>query len=313
MSSLLVENPGLLTTVQDLGRPGFGPLGVSPSGAADPVALRLGNMLVGNEQGTAALEITLVGGRYTFPEGAVIALAGADFGAKLDGRPMEMWVPHAVLPGGTLELGLTRTGARCHLCIAGGIQVESFLGSASTHLLSGLGGFAGRALRRDDVLQLGAPQQKIRRRRISAKVLETLKPRKSLRVSEGPQVDWFSEETTRTFFQGAFRVSENADRLGLRLVGASLMPESTREMISEGVSLGAVQVTPSGQPIILFVEQQTAGGYPKIANVIGADLCCIGQLRPRDEIRFERVSLEEARALWIAQQQLLNSGEDLFE
>lgn len=313
MSSLVVENPGLLTTVQDLGRPGFGPLGVSPSGAADPVALRLGNMLVGNEQGAAALEMTLVGGRYTFPEGAVIALAGADFGANLDGRRVEMWVPHAVLPEGTLELGLTRTGARCYLCIAGGIQAESFLGSASTHLLSGLGGFAGRALRKGDVLQLGAPRQKIRRRRISAKVLETLKPRKSLRVSEGPQVDWFSEETTRTFFQGAFRVSENADRLGLRLVGASLAPQSPREMISEGVSLGAVQVTPSGQPIILFVEQQTAGGYPKIANVIGADLYCIGQLRPRDEIRFRPVSLDEARALWIAQQQLLNSGEDLFE
>jgi antagonist of KipI len=198
------------------------------------------------------------------------------------------------------------------LCIAGGIQVERFLGSASTHLLSGLGGFAGRGLRKGDVLQFGAMERRIRRRRISAKVLEMLKPRKSLRVSEGPQADWFSEETTRAFFEGAFRVSEDSDRLGLRLVGASLMPESTREMISEGVSLGAVQVTPSGQPIILFVEQQTAGGYPKIANVIGADLHSIGQLRPRDEIRFERVSLDEARALWIAQQQLLNSGEELF-
>jgi antagonist of KipI len=107
-------------------------------------------------------------------------------------------------------------------------------------------------------------------------------------------------------------VSEDSDRLGLRLEGGSIAPESTREMISEGVSLGAVQVTPSGQPIILFVEQQTAGGYPKIANVIEADLHCIGQLRPRDEITFARVSLEEARALWIAQQRLLNSGEELF-
>jgi antagonist of KipI len=313
MSSLLVENPGLLTTVQDLGRPGYGPLGVSPAGAADSVALRLGNLLVGNEPGAAALEMTLVGGQYAFPEGGVVALAGADFGGKLDGRPMGMWVPHAVRPGGTLELGLTRTGARCYLCIAGGIQVESFLGSASTHLLSGLGGFAGRALRKGDVLQFGAPEQRILRRRISAKVLETLKPRKLLRVTPGPQADWFTEATTRAFFEGAFCVSEDSDRLGLRLAGASLAPQSPREMISEGVSLGAVQVTPSGQPIILFVEQQTAGGYPKIANVIGADLHCIGQLRPRDEITFRRVSFEEARALWIAQQRLLNSGEDLFE
>ena len=312
VSSLVVENPGLLTTVQDLGRPGYGPLGVSPSGAADAVALRLGNLLVGNEQGAAALEMTLVGGRYTFPEGGVIALAGADFGANLDAQAIELWIPHAVRPGSTLELGLTRAGARCYLCIAGGIQVERFLGSASTHLLSGLGGFAGRRLRKGDVLQFGATEQRIRRRRISAKILETLKPRKSLRVTQGPQADWFSEATRRAIFEGAFRVSEDSDRLGLRLGGASLLPENPREMISEGVSLGAVQVTPSGQPIILFVEQQTAGGYPKIANVIGADLHSIGQLRPRDEIAFACVSLEEARALWIAQQQLLNSGEELL-
>ena len=312
VSSLVVENPGLLATVQDLGRPGYGPLGVSPSGAADSVALRLGNLLVGNEPGAAALEMTLVGGQYVFPEGGVIALAGADFGARLDGQPIEMWVPQAVHPGGTLELGLTRTGARCYLCITGGIQVGHFLGSASTHLLSGLGGLAGRALRKGDFLQFGAPEQRIRRRRISAKVLETLKPRKRLRVTQGPQADWFSEAATRAFHGGAFCVSEDSDRLGLRLEGASLALESAREMISEGVSLGAVQVTPSGQPVILFVEQQTAGGYPKIANVIGADLYCIGQLRPRDEIAFARVSLEEARALWIAQEQFLNSGEELF-
>ncbi|HYW66791.1 MAG TPA: biotin-dependent carboxyltransferase family protein [Candidatus Dormibacteraeota bacterium] len=312
MSSLVVENPGLLTTVQDLGRPGYGPLGVSPSGAADSVALRLGNMLVGNAQGAAALEMMLVGGRYTFPEGGVISMAGADFGANLNGQAIEMWIPHAVHPGGTLELGLTRTGARCYLCIASGIQVQHFLGSASTHLLSGLGGFAGRGLRKGDVLQFGAVEQRIRRRRISAKVLETLEARKCLRVTPGPQADWFSEAAKLAFYEGAFRVSEDADRLGLRLEAASLAPESPREMISEGVSLGAVQVTPSGQLIILFVEQQTAGGYPKIANVIGADLHCIGQLRPRDEVTFARVSLEEARALWMAQERLLNSGEELF-
>jgi antagonist of KipI len=312
MSSLLVENPGLLTTVQDLGRPGFGALGVSPSGAADPVALQLGNALVGNAAGAAALEMTLVGGRYVFPEGGVIALAGADFGAKLNGQPTEMWIPHAVRPGGTLELGLTRAGARCYLCLADGIQVEQFLGSASTHLLSGLGGFAGRALRKGDLVKCGAPVQRIRRRRISPKVLETLKPRKCLRVTRGPQADWFSEPAKRAFFEGKFRVSEDSDRLGLRLEGASLALQSPREMISEGVSLGAVQVTSSGQPIILFVEQQTAGGYPKIANVIGADLHCVGQLRPRDEITFAQVSLEKARALWIAQHRFLNSGEELF-
>jgi antagonist of KipI len=312
MSSLLVENPGWLTTVQDLGRPGFGALGVSPSGAADPVALQIGNLLVGNAPNAAALEMTLVGGRYLFPEGGVITVTGADFGATLNRQPLEMWIPHAVRPGGMLELGLTRAGARCYLCIAGGIQVEQFLGSASTHLLSGLGGFAGRALRKGDVLQFAAPDQMIRRRRISPKVLEALKLRKCLRVTRGPQAEWFSESATHDFFSAAFRVSEDSDRLGLRLKGTSLALESPREMISEGVSLGAVQVTPSGQPIILFVEQQTAGGYPKIANVIGADLHSVGQLRPRDEITFAQVSVEEARALWIAQQRLLNAKEELF-
>ena len=312
MSSLVVESPGLLTTVQDLGRVGFGPLGVSPSGAADPVALRLGNLLVGNEPGAAALEMTLVGGSFVFPEGAVIALTGADFGAAMNSQAVEMWTPHAVLPGTKLTLGPTRNFARCYLTIAGGIHVTPFLGSASTHLLSGLGGFDGRALRKGDVLRLGAPERKISKRRISQVALHSLKPRKVLRVTEGPQSEQFSAEAKQFFFHTTFQVSEESDRLGLRLEGAALTINKGGEMITEGVPLGAIQVTPSGQPIVLFVEQQTTGGYPKIANVIGVDLHRLGQLRPRVEIRFERASLAVARSLWIEQERLLNSPEHLF-
>ena len=312
MNSLVVESPGLLTAVQDLGRMGFGPLGVSPSGAADPVALRLGNLLVGNEVGAAALEMTLMGGSFVFPEGAVIALAGADFGAALDGRALEMWTPHAVQPGAKLTLGPTRNFARCYLAIAGGIQVTPFLGSASTHLLSGLGGHEGRALRKGDVLRLGTPEKGIRQRKISQTVLLSLKPRKVLRVTEGPQNDQFSVDTRQTFFRETFRVSEESDRMGLRLEGPTLAARTRGEMITEGVPLGAIQVTPSGQPIVLFVEQQTTGGYPKIANVIGVDLHRLGQLRPRVEIRFERTSLAVARSLWMEQERLLNSPEQLF-
>jgi len=312
MSSLVVESPGLLTTVQDLGRVGFGPLGVSPSGAADPVALRLGNLLVGNEPGAAALEMTLVGGSFVFPEGAVIALTGADFGAAMNSQAVEMWTPHAVLPGTKLTLGPTRDFARCYLTIAGGIHVTPFLGSASTHLLSGLGGFDGRALRKGDVLRLGAPERKISKRRISQVALHSLKPRKVLRVTEGPQSEQFSTEAKQSFFHTTFQVSEESDRLGLRLEGAALTINKGGEMITEGVPLGAIQVTPSGQPIVLFVEQQTTGGYPKIANVIGVDLHRLGQLRPRVEIRFERASLAVARSLWIEQERLLNSSEHLF-
>lgn len=312
MNTLVVAHPGLQTSVQDLGRHGYGPMGVSPSGAADAVSLRLANRLVGNSATAAALEMTLLGGSYVFPEGAVVALAGADFGATLNGRPLETDVPNAVMPGEKLSLGQTRNGARCYLGIAGGVRVAPVLGSASTHLLSGLGGFSGRALQKGDVLEIGAPTKRLPRRKLSNKARNAFQPSRILRVTEGPQFDWFLDAAQRTLLQSPFRVTEEADRMGLRLEGPALGLRTAKEMISEGVSLGAVQVTPSGQAILLFVEQQTAGGYPKIANVIGADLFCIGQLRPRDEIRFARVTFAEARQLWIEQQQLLNSEEFLF-
>ena len=312
MSSLLVESAGLQTTVQDLGRPGFGPEGVSASGAADPVALRLGNLLVENQPGVAGLELTLVGGSFVFPDGAVIALTGADLGATVNGRPLEMWASHTLEPGTKLMFGATRNFARGYLAIAGGIQVDPFLGSASTHVLSGLGGFEGRALRKGDRLRIGKASKKVRRRRITLAALYAFKPRKVLRVTEGPQADWFSEAAKQVFYRDVFRVSEESDRVGLRLEGTALDGSPARELITEGVSLGAVQVTPSGQPIILFVEQQTTGGYPKIANIIAADLHRIGQLRPRAEIRFQRTSLAVARSLWIEQERLLNAPEQLF-
>lgn len=312
MNFLVVDSPGLLTTVQDLGRPGFGAMGVSPSGAADPVALRLANLLVGNEPGAAALEITLLGGRFTFPQGALVAVTGANFGAMLNGTSLNMWTPHALHPGATLSLGPTRDFARGYLAIAGGIQVKAFLGSASTHLLSGLGGFQGRALRKGDVLTLGDPQHKVQKRKMNENALLAWQPRDVLRVTDGPQFECFPEESRQAFFRTAFRVSEESDRLGLRLEGATVKVNGAAEMITEGVCLGAIQITPSGQPIILFVEQQTTGGYPKIANVIGADLHRLGQMRPRNEIRFERTSLAVARSLWIEQERLLHTPAELF-
>jgi len=312
MSSLVVETPGLLTTVQDLGRVGYGAIGVSPSGAADPVALQIGNRLVGNAPGAAALEMTLAGGTFAFPEGGVISLAGANFGGQLDGRELAPWRAHAVMPGTRLTLGATRDFARCYLCVAGGIQVEAFLGSASTHLLSGLGGWQGRALRKGDVLPVGEVKERIRQKKMAAGVLDALRPRKTLRVTRGPQSGWFGEEIRKRLLEEEFRVSEEANRMGLRLEGPLLAAREKKEMISEGAPLGAIQVTPSGQTILLFVEQQTTGGYPKIANVISADLHSVGQLRPRDTVRFEEVSFEQARALWIEQQRLLGSEERLF-
>lgn len=313
MDVILVREPGLFTTVQDLGRQGFGPMGVSPSGAADAVSLRVGNRLVGNAEGAAGLEVTLLGGTFAFPDGAVLALAGSDFGATLDGKPVELWTAFEAKPGQTLKLGPTQTGARCYLCVRGGIEVKAFLGSASTHILSGLGGFEGRALRKGDVLKVGAPSGAARTRRLSACALNEIQPRRVLRVTPGPQDDWFPEASRRVFYQSAYRVAEETNRMGIRLQGASVVNAAEGELTSEGVSLGAVQVPEGGLPIILFVEQQTTGGYPKIANVISADFHSLGQLRPRDEIRFERVDWGTARDLLREQEELLASEELLFE
>jgi antagonist of KipI len=313
MSVIQVEAPGLLTTVQDLGREGFGPLGVSPSGAADAISLRIGNRLVGNAESAAALEMTLLGGTILFPEGAILALTGSDFGATLDGNRIELWTSYEARPGQTLRMGATLSGARCYLSVRGGIVVKDFLGSASTHLLSGLGGHEGRALRKGDVLSIGPASAASRERKLSTSLLVKFAPRKILRVTPGAQSGWFPESAQKVFHESTYRVAEESNRMGIRLHGATISATPGGEMISEGVALGAVQVPEGGLPIILFVEQQTTGGYPKIANVISADLHSLGQLRPRDEIRFERVDWETARSLFIEQEKLLASEDLILE
>jgi len=319
MKTIEVRSPGLLTTVQDLGREGFGSMGVSSSGAADPTALRVGNRLLSNAENAAALEMTLLGGTFVFPEGAVIALTGSDFAASLDGAPIPLWTSIEVRAGQTLRAGATRSAARCYLCVSGGIATKPFLGSRSTHLLSGLGGYDGRALRKGDILPIGlqvglktgpgsGPSQK---RTVSAHALHHLRPRKVLRVTPGPQSEWFPDAARAIFYGSAYQVTEESNRMGLRLEGPPLPVDQLGEMITEGVPLGAIQITAAGLPIILFVEQQTTGGYPKIANVISADISSLGQLRPRDEIRFERVDWDTARTLLLEQETLLAS-EDLI-
>ena len=356
MNAIEVLSPGLLTTVQDLGRESFGPMGVSPSGAADPIALRIGNRLVGNTERAAGLEMTLLGGTFQFQGVCIVALTGSDFAATLDGVPVPAWTSFETKPGQTLRLGPTRSGARCYLCAQGGIAVKPFLGSASTHLLSGLGGHEGRALRKGDVLKVGdATESRVKgpsksgcsignahdssgtdiparsgssdastsnwARQVLPKLLERLAPRKVVRVTSGPQSDWFPKAAQKAFFGNSYRVTEEANRMGLRLEGPPLpegahgdpQGEALGEMISEGVSLGAIQIAAGGFPIILFVEQQTTGGYAKIANVISADLHSLGQLRPRDEISFELVSFATARKLLIEQEKLLASSELIVE
>jgi antagonist of KipI len=296
--SIEVSEPGLFTTVQDLGRPGYGPMGVSASGAADAVSLRVGNLLVGNHEGAAALEMTLSGGTFAFPQGGVVALTGSDMGAGLP-----LWTACTLGPGDVLRCGASVTGARGYLCVRGGISVPLFLGSASTHVLTGLG---GRIVARGDVLIVG-DNAAGRMREVNPGALLRLSPRKVIRATDGPQSDWFAAN----FFAGEYHVTEEANRMGLRLGGATFNMDKPGKMLSEGVALGAVQIAAGGQPIIMFVEQQTTGGYPKIANVIAADMHSVGQLRPRDEVRFVKVNLAEARDALRRQEKLIESG-DLF-
>ena len=299
MRLIEVQSPGLFTTVQDLGRDGFGPIGVSPSGAADPIALRLGNRLVGNAEGAAALEMTLLGGTFVFPRGGVVALAGGDFEAGIP-----IWTVHHLSPAQTLRIGSARSGARCYLCVRGGIAVPLVMGSASTHVMSGLGGLEGRPLQKGDVLQVGPEPLTPSRQTVRPEVLALLATRKVLRTTDGPQHHWFSPSCRSEFYRAVYRVSEDSNRIGIRLQGKTVEMPNSGHMITEGVTLGAIQIPQNGQPVILFVEQQTTGGYPKIANVISADIPSLGQLRPGDEIRFERIEVAEARRLLRRQEAL---------
>src|SRR5262249_41779075 len=210
--------------------------------------------------------------------------------------------------GGILRVGSTRGGARCYLCLRGGIAEPLLLGSTSTHLLSGLGGHQGRALKKGGRLRLGPGRRfaRFERKTVSSLALRHLAPRKKLRVTPGPQRERFSPQALATFYANSYRVAEESNRMGLRLEGTPL-EEVPGEMTSEGVGLGAVQVTTARLPIILFVEQQTTGGYAKIANVISADFHSLGQLRPRDEVRFEAVGWGVARAALLEQERLLGS------
>lgn len=295
MSVFRVISPGFQTTVQDLGRPRFTHLGISPSGAADPVSLRLGNLLVDNPPGAAALEMTLVGGTFEFSEDTVVALTGSDFGSTLNGVPVSCWRSFLVPMGGILRCGATKSGARCYLCIHGGVDVPPILESMSTHIMTELGGLNGRAVAAGDTLSIRRKRHdSFNHHALEERITTGVLMRDMMRVTRGPQAELFSDEALSLFSTSMYRVTEESNRMGLRLTGPPVKKTETTDMITEGVSMGAVQISNDGEPIILFVEHQTTGGYPKIANVISADLHRLGQLRPRDAVRFEFVSVDQA-------------------
>jgi antagonist of KipI len=291
MNRIRVLSPGLQTTVQDMGRFGWAHYGVSASGAADALALRAANLLVGNAENAAALEMTLVGGTFEFEQAATVAATGSDFSGE-----MPHWTAFEVRGGQTLRFGATRSGARAYLAVRGGLAVPLTMGSASVHVMSGVG---GRPVRAGDVLEIGDAATGRPRPGAALPPFAFSGP---LRVTAGPQAEGFGEE----LYASAYTVSEESNRMGLRLRGPAI-PSPAGGMLTEGTPLGAVQVPPDGQPIILFVEHQTTGGYPKPANVISADFWRLGQLRPRDPVLFELVSMEQAIELLRQQERWLYS------
>ena len=291
--TIRVAKPGLFTTVQDRGRFGYAHLGISPAGAADALSLRIANLLVGNDEYAPALEMTLLGTTLEFEESAIVAISGANFDCRVGAK----WVPgHTAVQmsaGEILQCGSTTNGARSYLAVKGGFDVPLVMGSASTDVRGRFGGFEGRRLQRGDVLKVGKGG-KPQALRLRTGVLETVHPSGPVRVTKGAQHDWFSPETFAKLLSSPYQVSEQSDRAGLRLQGGAVSPSERSQLLTDGIPLGAIQVPQDGQPIILFVDQQTTGGYPKIANVIAADMHRIGQLRPRDQVRFAEVSMTEA-------------------
>ena len=291
--TIRIAKPGLSSTIQDLGRYGYAHLGVSPAGAADSLSLRIANLLVGNEENAPALEMTLLGATLEFEQSAVIALTGAGCECKMGSTHVPVNAAFEVRAGAAVECGTITGGARCYLAVQGGFDIRPCMGSASTFVSGRFGGCEGRRLRSGDVLQVRR-HGPLRIRSLRSGALDALRASGPLRATRGPQQDWFGAEAFERLFSSTYLVSEQSDRAGLRLKGEGVRPREQGEVLTEGVSLGAIQVPQDGQPIILFVDQQTTGGYPKIANVIAADMHRVGQLRPRDEVRFAEVSIAGA-------------------
>lgn len=296
-----VVRPGMLDLVMDPGRPGYRSQGVPEGGAADATALLLANRLVGNQERAAGLEILMRGPRLRFPQGARLALAGAPMPARLDGASAPWGQTLDVAPGGELELGTAEKGLRAYLAVAGGIDVPPVMGSRSTFLPSGFGGWRGRALAAGDLLPLGpAPPARAGRLTVS-------RPQAALRLVPGPQLGGFDDVSIKALVSAGFAVSADSSRLGLRLVGP-VLNHWGGGLASQGVLPGAIQVPPHGQPIILGWDGPVTGGYPVIAGVIAADLPRLGQVRPGDVLNFRFVSPEEARAAWLEQRAYLDEA-----
>ena len=313
---LKILKPGLLTTVQDLGRPGFQQYGIVVGGALDGFAARALNLCVGNDDNAALLEMAQTGPDVVFARDALVAWAGGEFDARVAGEPLPRDRAVRIAAGEVVSFGPARSGLRAWMAVAGGIDVPLVMGSRTTYRRAGIGGHEGRPLVAGDVLksfepavwakQVLASLQASGQRAAAWTVRpETMgRPAKPgvVRALRGPECDWFSKESQQTFFSVTWRATNEADRMGVRLKGPGLDRRRDGEMISSSVNAGTVQVPPAAQPIVLMPSRQSIGGYPRIGSVVSVDLGRLTQLRPGDPVTFEETTLAVAHDLYLARE-----------
>jgi len=298
VESIEVLSPGLQTTIQDLGRFGYGRYGVPPSGALDSFALRIANRLVDNPEDQACLETTLMGLRLKALNDVCLAVCGANLQPQVNKRPLEMWRAYVLKKDQILSFAGPESGCRAYVAFGGKLKVLSLLGSLSTNLPAGFGGLEGRALQKGDVLQIESPQLKLAAagRKIRTQWIPDYPGTWTLRMLWGPQDADFTDAAKRTFTNSRYTVASQSDRTGIRLDGAVIERKNNtaESIISEGLIAGSIQVPGDGKPIIILGET-VSGGYRKIATVISADLPLLGQIKPGDEVHFEPISMDAAQ------------------
>jgi antagonist of KipI len=297
-----VIRAGMMTTLQDLGRPGFQRLGVSPGGAMDPLAFRLANRLLGNPEQAAALEITVKGPLFRVLGDCWVAVTGGNLSPLLESTPLPMWRTARLIKGQSLSFGEKISGARAYLSIDGGFSAPEVLGSRSTDLQSRFGGLDGRRLLKGDFLFRNYNENPVPKlTRVSSEVLDEYHDPFALRVVEGPQTRFLLSGAMRRFLESEYVVTPASNRIGYRLQGPTV-GLAVKEIISDPVALGSIQVLSGGQLVLLMADHQTVGGYPKIATLISADVPKAAQLCIGDHVRFQKVSLETAHQLLRAQE-----------
>jgi len=305
--------PGLLTTVQDLGRWGYQASGVSVSGAMDPFAHRLANALIGNAGHLASLEVTLVGPTLSFSDARTFAVVGGEFELWLDDRPVPMRTRLQATPGAVLRIGTRRTGARAYVAVEGGIDAPVVLGSRATHVPTGMGGWEGRAVRRGDRLALGERHRATHSTRLASLApFDDISGAAGVRIVRclpGPQSHCFTADALATLTAAPYVVDTASNRMGYRLVGPVLTHTGPADIISDATPVGSLQVPAAGLPVLLMADRQTTGGYAKIATVITADLGVAAQVAPGDSLQFACCTRDQAIAALHAREEWLASAE----